>query len=66
MTGKLQRSRKEIQNAIKDNGGVVASSVTSNTDYLICNDVSDSSKYKAAVKLKIKIINEEDFFKKIK
>lgn len=64
ITGKLElyKNRKELENDICRFGGIVVSSVTSNTDYLITNDVnSGSAKNKAAEKHGTKIIDEYSF-----
>ena len=67
ITGSLNRKRSEIEKEIKENGGLPVKSVTSKTDFLVCNDSSStSSKYKKAVELNVKIINEEELFNLIK
>jgi DNA ligase (NAD+) len=67
ITGELTRKRSEIENEIREIGGIVVSSVSKNTDYLLTNEVdSASSKFKKAKELSITIISEEDFFKRIK
>lgn len=66
ITGKLInfKNRTELQSIIEEKGGKVTSSVSSNTDYLINNDVaSESSKNKRAKELNIPIISEEEFIK---
>lgn len=62
ITGKLNTiSRKELENLIKDKGGKIQSAVTSNTDYLVNNDVnSTSSKNKKAKELGKPIVDEEE------
>jgi len=63
ITGKLSKPRSEIQNAIKQNGGRVVSSVTKQTNILICNEKdSTSSKMKNAAKFNVKVISESEFF----
>ncbi|MGK0368111.1 MAG: DNA ligase (NAD+), partial [Thermoproteota archaeon] len=63
ITGSLTRKRSEIQKAIKDNSGIVISSVSKNTDYLVTNDInSSSSKFKKALELNIPIISEDSLF----
>lgn len=58
----LYKNRNELKTFIENNGGKVAGSVSSKTNYLINNDVnSSSSKNKAARSLNIPIISEEDF-----
>lgn len=64
ITGSLCRylNRNELTNAIESMGGKVSGSVSSKTNFLICNDVSStSSKIQKARKLDIPIITEEDF-----
>lgn len=58
---KIANNRKEFEELIKSNGGKCSSSVSSKTDFLICNEKSSSSKYKKAEELKIQILTEEDF-----
>lgn len=64
ITGKVNHftNRNEVKSKIEELGGKVTGSVTSNTDYLINNDVtSNSSKNKKAKELGIDIITEEEF-----
>lgn len=64
VTGKLNNfgSRKEFEEAVMSAGHTVVSSVTKDTDFLVCNDTgSKSSKVKKAVSAGVKIISEEDF-----
>ena len=64
VTGKLNTFTRDSINAkISELGAKAASSVSKNTDYLITNEASGSSKYKKAVELNIPIITEEDFLK---
>ncbi|MFT6633067.1 MAG: DNA ligase (NAD+) [Bacteriovoracaceae bacterium] len=63
ITGTLSMKRSELQKLVKENGGIVQSGVSKDTDYLITNDTeSASSKFKKAQSLNIPIINEEKFF----
>ena len=67
ITGKLNiyKNRATLTAAINSIGGKVTDSISSKTNYLICNDkTSTSSKHKAADKLNIPILTEEEFFKK--
>ena len=67
VTGSLQHfdGRRQLKELIEARGGKVSSSVSSNTDYLINNDVtSGSSKNKKAHELGIEIISEDDFINK--
>ena len=62
VTGKLNHFTRDSVNAkIAELGAKAAGSVSKNTDYLITNEHSGSSKYKKAVELNIPIINEEEF-----
>lgn len=60
ITGTLSRKRSEVEKDIKENGGVIVSSVSKNTDYLVTNDTeSSSSKFKKAKQLEIPILSED-------
>ncbi|MFA7300912.1 MAG: NAD-dependent DNA ligase LigA [Candidatus Shapirobacteria bacterium] len=61
ITGTLSQPRQKLIDIIESNGGKFLSSVTSNTNYLICNEKSNSDKYQSALKLNIPIITEEQF-----
>lgn len=64
VTGKLNHfTRDSINEKIVSLGAKAASSVSKNTDYLITNESSGSSKYKKAIELNIPIITEEEFLK---
>ena len=66
VTGKLFNfSRDSINAKITELGAKAASSVSKNTDYLITNEASGSSKYKKAVELNVSIITEEEFLRMI-
>jgi DNA ligase (NAD+) len=67
ITGKLShfKNRDAIKDKIESLGGKVSGSVSKNTDYLITNEASGSSKYKKAVELNIPIITEDEFLKMI-
>lgn len=61
-TGSLMSmTRDTAKNLVKQAGGVVSNSVTKNTDYLVTNESSGSSKYVTAEKLGVKIIDEPTF-----
>lgn len=67
ITGKLHnyKNRASLQQDIEDRGGKVSSSVSSNTNYLINNDInSTSSKNRTAKNLGVEIITEEEFIQK--
>ncbi|ANW97987.1 DNA ligase (NAD(+)) LigA [Thermoclostridium stercorarium subsp. thermolacticum DSM 2910] len=56
------KNRAELKKVIEERGGRVTESVTSNTNYLINNDInSTSAKNKKAKELGIPIITEEQF-----
>lgn len=60
ITGTLSKPRGEFERLILENGGVVSSSVSKKTDYLLLGE-NPGSKYTKAQKLNTKIINEEQF-----
>lgn len=63
----IYKNRNELKSAIEANGGKVTGSVSSNTDFLINNDIdSASSKNKKAKELGIPIISEDEFARMIK
>jgi DNA ligase (NAD+) len=62
ITGKLSRGRKIIVKDAEAAGLIVSGSVNKKTDYLICNEPSNSSKYKKAIQLNIPIITEADLY----
>lgn len=65
ITGSLNNftNRDEAKEKIEAAGGKVSGSVSAKTDYLVCNEESNSSKYKKAQSLGIKIINEDELIK---
>lgn len=54
-------SRGELKKLIEDNGGKVASSISSKTDFLVAGENMGPSKLAKAEKLGTKIIGERDF-----
>ena len=67
VTGKLKyfENREELVEFIEDQGGYVTGSISSKTNYLICNDKnSTSSKVKKAKDLGIRIISEAEFIRR--
>jgi len=61
ITGALSEKREVIEDKIRKGSGIVVTSVSKNTDLLVTNEVnSESSKYKKAIELKIKIISENE------
>jgi len=66
ITGTLSVPRGDIEKLIKKNGGIMVSSVSKNTDYLLTNDTDPtSSKYKKAMEVGTQVITEEKFLKLI-
>ena len=66
VTGKVlkYKNRSDLESTILHNGGTLQSAVSSNTNYLINNDInSNSSKNKKAKELNIPIITEDEFIK---
>lgn len=63
ITGKLSKARNLIQTDIEASGGKVGNSVTSKTNYLVCNKPEASTKYKAALEKGLPIITEEELYK---
>lgn len=64
VTGKLVKypNRSALESVILHNGGTIQSTVSTNTNYLINNDInSTSSKNKKAKELNIPIISEQEF-----
>lgn len=63
ITGSLSTmTRDELKKCIEDEGGVVTSTVTKNTDILISNDPnSKSGKNKRAAEFGVQVLNEESF-----
>lgn len=68
ITGKVHHfnNREQVREAVEKAGGKISSSVSSNTSYLINNDInSGSSKNRKAKELGVPIITEEEFLKLI-
>lgn len=66
ITGKLNHfTRDSINEKIVVLGAKAAGSVSKNTDWLITNDASGSSKYKKAIELGVPVITEDEFLKMI-
>jgi DNA ligase (NAD+) len=66
VTGKLNSfTRESINEKIISLGAKTAGSVSKNTDYLITNEASGSSKYKKAMELNIPVLTEAEFLSMI-
>ena len=65
-TGALKNfTRDEASKLIEEQGGRVSNTVSRNTDYVIVGE-NPGSKYRKALEYKIKILDEEEFIKKLK
>jgi len=61
LTGSLvSMSREEIKDLIRANGGIVSTSVSKNTDYLLVGE-NPGSKLKKAKDLGVNVLSEGDF-----
>jgi len=58
-------SRDELKKSIEDNGGKIASSISSKTNYLVAGDNMGPAKLKKAEKLEVKIIDESTYLQLI-
>jgi len=66
VTGALEGlSRQQAEQAIRDAGGKVASSVSKKTDFVLAGE-KPGSKLEKAQKLSVKVINEKEFLEMIK
>ena len=66
VTGRLEHFTRDSINAkIVELGAKAAGSVSKNTDFLVTNEQSGSSKYKKAVELNVPIITEQEFLNMI-
>ncbi len=64
VTGKLNNiSRAEVKSLIEENSGTTVSSVSKKLNYLITGEKPTKRKIESAKMLKIKIINQDEFFK---
>lgn len=67
ITGRLSKKRDDIKKDIENSGGKVTNSVSSKTNYLVCNDKnSTTGKSADARRLNIPIITEEELIEMIK
>jgi DNA ligase (NAD+) len=66
ITGELSMPRSEFEKLIKQNGGVMVSSVSKNTSYLVTNETdSTSSKFVKAKALGVPIVSESKLLEMI-
>src|SRR5690606_30974744 len=59
-------SRDELKKLIEDNGGKVSSSISSKTSFIVAGDNMGPSKRKKAEDLKVLLMDEHEFLKKLK
>jgi DNA ligase (NAD+) len=64
-TGASSKPRKELEKLVEDNGGKTSSSVSKSTTFVVSGE-SSGSKLDKAKKLGIKVIDEDEFMKKVK
>jgi DNA ligase (NAD+) len=58
-------SRNDLKKLIEDNGGKVASSISSKTTFLVAGDNMGPSKKTKAESLGVPIISEQEFLQKL-
>lgn len=61
ITGSFSVSRSQLKDYLEKRGCVVSNSVSKHTDYLLCGEGDQGSKYQKAIKLGTPLIYEEDF-----
>jgi DNA ligase (NAD+) len=62
LSGSFSKKKSDIEKMIKDNGGLILSSVNNELDYLVTNETG-TSKYIKAQKLNKNIITEDELLK---
>ncbi|WP_342268974.1 NAD-dependent DNA ligase LigA [Spiroplasma endosymbiont of Aspidapion aeneum] len=60
ITGSLSKPRKYFEDLIKRNSGIIMSSITSKTDFLLCG-LNAGNKLNKAKNLNVKVLEENDF-----
>lgn len=60
ITGKLSKPRKQIEQDLVKLGYKIQGGINADTNYLLCNEPSTSSKYLKATELGVKIITESE------
>lgn len=65
ITGRFDKTRKEITEMIATNGGIIDSSIKDSTDYLLKNGNRESNKTKAAKEHNVRIIDWNEFLSMI-
>jgi NAD-dependent DNA ligase len=66
ITGTLWVTREEVEDIIKECGGIADKTVTKNTDYLLVGEKPGKSKLAKAAKYGTRIINSSDFEQMVK
>ncbi len=61
ITGRLSRSREDVENLIRDHGGRVVKSVSGKLDYLVAGERAGSKLTKAR-KLGVRVISEDELY----
>nr|DAX88074.1 MAG TPA: DNA ligase [Caudoviricetes sp.] len=61
LTGSFSVSRSQLKEYLEQRGCIVSNSVSKHTDYLLCGEGDQGSKYHKAIKLGTPLIHEEDF-----
>lgn len=61
ITGSFSVSRSQLKDYLEQRGCIVSNSVSKHTDYLLCGEGDQGSKYQKAMKLGTPLIHEEDF-----
>ena len=61
ITGSFSVSRSQLKDYLEKRGCIVSNSVSKHTDYLLCGEGEQGSKYQKAIKLGTPLICEEDF-----
>ena len=61
ITGSFSVSRSQLKDYLEQRGCIVSNSVRKHTNYLLCGEGDQGSKYQKAIKLGTPLIHEEDF-----
>ena len=61
ITGSFSVGRSQLKDYLEKRGCIVVNSVSKHTDYLLCGEGDQGSKYQKAIKLGTPLIHEEDF-----
>lgn len=61
LTGSFSVNRSQLKDYLEKRGCIVSNSVSKHTDYLLCGEGEQGSKYQKAIKLGAPLIHEQDF-----